>query len=216
MRMLRLLLVGAVFLGCLVFGWQFASGNAERIQVNYLFGPPVNLPIWQALVVAAVVFDQVSGAMIGRKAYLILSGENWASDGPLLGFAGGALSGRVATLPLDWSFTNDRYVVEVEVRPDDPYSVNLLCASVGDRLYIASGSGPDATWVQALTENPALRLRVDDQIYELQATRVADSAEIDAYLDALEEKYGTRAQRSEFIPPAAEAEPTAPLFRLAR
>ncbi len=168
-----------------------------------------------ALGVAALVFNFVTGAMIGRKAYLITSGENWASDGPLLGFAGGALSGPVAIPPADWSFTNDRYVVEIEVRPDDPYSVNLLCVSVGDRLYIASGSGPDATWVRALTQNPALRLRVDDQIYELHATRVTDSAEIDAYLDALEEKYGARAQRSEFIPPTAEAEPLAPLFRLA-
>ncbi len=125
-----------------------------------------------ALVAAALVLDYVTG--IGRKAYLITAGENWASDGPLLGFAGGALSGPVAIPPADWSFTNDRYVVEIEVRPNDPYSVNLLCASVGDHLYIASGSGPDATWVQALMQNPALRLRLDDQIYELQATRVTD------------------------------------------
>ena len=112
------------------------------------------------------------------------------------------------------SFTNDSSVVEIEVRPDDPYSVNLLCASVGDRLYIASGSGPDATWVQALAQDPALRLRVDGRIYELQATRVTDLAEVDPYLDALEKKYGARPERSQFIPPDAEAEATAPLFRL--
>ncbi|MBW2416112.1 MAG: hypothetical protein JRG76_16565 [Deltaproteobacteria bacterium] len=167
-----------------------------------------------ALAVAALVLDYATGAMIGRKAWLIVAGENWASDGPLLGFAGGALSGPVATPPPDWSFTSDTYVVEIEVRPDDPYSVNLLCASVADRLYVASGSGPDATWVRALRQNPALRLRVGDRIYELQATRVTDSAEIDVYLDAFEEKYGARPQRSEFIPSGAEAEPVAPLFRL--
>jgi hypothetical protein len=167
-----------------------------------------------ALAVAALVLDYATGAMIRRKAWLILAGENWASDGPLLGFAGGALSGPVANAPADWSFTSDTYVVEIEVRPDDPYSVNLLCASVGDRLYVASGSGPDATWVRALRQNPALRLRVGDRIYELRATRVTDSAEIDVYLDAFEEKYAARPQRSEFIPSGAEAEPVAPLFGL--
>ncbi len=166
------------------------------------------------LVVSALVLDQVAGAMIGRKAYLVISGENWDSDGPFLGFAGGALSGRVATPPADWSFTNDAYVVEIEVRPDDPYSVNLLCVAVGDRLYVASGSGPDATWVRALAQDPALRLRVDDQIHELRASRVTDPAEIDAYLDGLEKKYGPGARRSEFIARDAEAEPMAPLFRL--
>ena len=34
------------------------------------------------LVVSALALDQVTGAMIGRKAYLVISGENWGSDAP--------------------------------------------------------------------------------------------------------------------------------------
>jgi len=176
------------------------------------------IAVWTAagVLVFAAVLDHVTGAMLGHKIYLIVAGENWAPDGPVLGFAGGALSGTVEAPPDDWSFTDDWIVVEVEVRPDEPYSVNLLCAAVGDRLYVASGSGPDATWVKALAEDPEVRLRIDDRIYLLRATPVVEPAEIDAYLEALVAKYRVNADRAEFIAHNPGAEPPAPLFRLTR
>ena len=43
----------------------------------------------------------------------------------MLVFPGGALSGEVVTEPVeDWSFVSDLFV-DLELRPDDPYSVEL-------------------------------------------------------------------------------------------
>ena len=109
-----------------------------------------------------------------------------------------------------------RKVVEVEVFPGDPYSINLLRVAVAERVYIASGSGPAAAWVRALMRERAVLLRIDDQIYRLHATLVTDPAEIDAYIDALDAKYGMRPPRSDFMREGALASPPSPLFRLTR
>ena len=165
----------------------------------------------------------LAGAMIGllmvgcasaHKAFLILSGEVWSWDGPIFGISGGALSGPVVGVPGDWSVTDARSVVEVEVRPAAPYSVILLCVALGDTLYVASGSGASATWVQALGVQPELRLRVDGRIYELEAARVTDTAEVEAYLAGLREKYGPGGELVDFLPEDTTAEPSAVLFRL--
>ena len=48
-----------------------------------------------------------------------------ACGGPLLIFPGGELSGEVVTEPVeDWSFLSDSFI-DLETRPDDPYSVQL-------------------------------------------------------------------------------------------
>ena len=63
-----------------------------------------------------------------------------ACGGPFLVFPGGALSGEVVEEPVrDWSFVDDAFV-DLETRPDDPYSVEL-------NYIVRDGSGfaPQAT-----------------------------------------------------------------------
>ncbi len=127
--------------------------------------------------------------------------------GPMGPFPGGRLSGTVAAdLPDDWSFADARDTVQLETRPSAPYSVNLWGAGIGDRFYLASGGGGDARWVGYIAEDPNVRLRVCDTIYELRAVRVDDDAERARFLQALKRKY-------DWEPSTRERE-NAMLFRL--
>ncbi len=110
--------------------------------------------------------------------------------GPMGPFPGGRLSGSVAAdLPGDWSFADAQDTVQLETRSSAPYSVNLWGAGIGDRFYLASGGG-DARWVRYIAEDPNVRLRVGDTIYELRAVRVEDEAEGERFIEALKRKYG--------------------------
>lgn len=91
---------------------------------------------------------------------------------PLLGFAGGQLAGPTAPVPDDWSFSDDVETVQLETRPADPYSVNIWGVAGSGSYYIASGKGMDAAWAQHIAEDPRVRLRIGETVYELQAVRV--------------------------------------------
>ncbi|MEE9281028.1 MAG: adenylate/guanylate cyclase domain-containing protein [Myxococcota bacterium] len=58
-------------------------------------------------------------------------------------------------------------------QPSAPYSVSLWGVGIDDRFYLASGRGGEASWVEHISEDPDVRLRVGDTIYELRAVRVA-------------------------------------------
>lgn len=109
--------------------------------------------------------------------------------GPLWMLPGGRLSGEVSPAPGDWAFSEAIKTVQLETRPQDPYSVNVWGAGIGDRFYLASGSGGDARWAQYIEEDPEVRLRVGNILYELRAVRVDDDAERESFLSALERKY---------------------------
>ena len=109
---------------------------------------------------------------------------------PMGPFPGGSLSGEVATgLPGDWSFADEEMTVQLETRPSAPYSVNLWGVGIGDHFYLASGRGGEATWVEHIAEDPNVRLRVGDKIYELVAVRVANETHSERFLEALKSKY---------------------------
>ncbi len=110
--------------------------------------------------------------------------------GPIGPFPGGRLSGDVATgLPADWSFADEEKTVQLETRPSAPYSVNLWGVSIGDRFYLASGSGGEANWVDHIAKDPNVRLRVGGTIYELRAIRVSNETHSERFLEALKRKY---------------------------
>jgi hypothetical protein len=106
--------------------------------------------------------------------------------GPL---PGGKLDGRVATPPADWSFSDDTENVQLETRPSKPYSVNIWGVGVGSSFYVAAGGGGEASWAQHIGDDPRVRLRVDDTLYELQAIRVEAEPERERFLEALQAKY---------------------------
>ena len=104
---------------------------------------------------------------------------------------GGALKGRAVAVPESWSFTDDVKTVQLETLPADPYSVNIWVIAVGENLYVHAGANR-STWVENLEADPHVRLRVNESIYELEATRVEAQAEFDLFSDAYERKYGRR------------------------
>lgn len=126
--------------------------------------------------------------------------------GPL---PGGPLSGEVQPAPDDWSALGGVEIVQLETRPDDPYSINIWGVGLGKHYYIASGGGGESKWVGYIQANPNVRLRIDDSIFELNAVRVTDEAELSRTTKQFYKKYDMESQGDEA---AAEAW----LFRLAR
>ena len=125
--------------------------------------------------------------------------------GPLVMVPGGALSGTVQPVPSDWSFSGAIETIQLETRPSDPYSVNLWGIGIGENFYVAAGSSENR-WVSNISEDPSVRLRLGDDLYELRATRTKDPVELDAFLAALKRKYDHE--------PEADEREQATLFRL--
>jgi len=106
----------------------------------------------------------------------------WACGGPIAVFPGGALDGPVKPVPQSFEFARDAGTIQLESRPEDPYSVNIACAIVGDDLYVSAGDN-ESQWVENIEANPMVRLRVKGDIYELRAERVTDEPEMQAFAE---------------------------------
>lgn len=103
---------------------------------------------------------------------------------------GGKLSGEVVTTPVDdWSFASAIETIQLESNPGDPYSVNVWFVAQGARLWIAAGGGGKSRWAKNIAADPRVRLRIEDKIYERQAVRVTEQAEIDEVLVLYQTKY---------------------------
>ena len=112
-------------------------------------------------------------------------------DRPLVLLPGKTLEGQTAPVPESWEFTDTVKTVQLETNPEDPYSVNIWVIALGEHLYVHAGANR-AAWVEHMEADPRARLRVDDSIYELTATRVTAQEEFDRFSDAYEHKYGRR------------------------
>jgi len=116
--------------------------------------------------------------------------------GPLGPMSGGKLDGPVHAQPVeDWSFVGVQENCQIETNPADPYSVNTWCVGIGSSLYVPTSMimGPktptERDWVKNVAADPAVRIRIGDEIYERVAVRVGDGAEDDGARAALEKKY---------------------------
>jgi hypothetical protein len=105
-----------------------------------------------------------------------------ACEGPTALLPGGALSGPVEPVPESFAFARDAGTVQLETRPDDPYSVNVASAIVGGDVYVSAGSNR-SRWVENMESDPRVRLRIAGVIYELRAERVTDAAALDAFAE---------------------------------
>ena len=111
--------------------------------------------------------------------------------GPFVLLPGGKLEGRDAPTPSDWSSIADVGTVQIETQPSDPYSVNIWVVGIGSVAYLHAGANR-ANWVVHLESDPSIRMRVDEDIYSLRATRVTTQEEFDRFADAYDEKYSVR------------------------
>jgi hypothetical protein len=110
---------------------------------------------------------------------------------PFVLLPGGALEGTPAAVPDSWSFTDAVKTVQLETNPAEPYSVNIWATAVGEQIYVHAGANR-STWVEYIEADPNVRLRVNESIYELVASRVQDPAEFERFSAAYEKKYGNR------------------------
>jgi hypothetical protein len=117
-----------------------------------------------------------------RTALLLSTLAALACGSPIGVFPGGALDGPVKSAPASFEFARDAGTIQLESNPDDPYSVNIACAIVGDDLYISAGDNK-SQWVENMEANPLVRLRIEGDVYELRATRVTERADLQAFAD---------------------------------
>lgn len=96
---------------------------------------------------------------------------------------GGELEGEARPAPSDWAFAGDYGTIQLETRPEDPYSVNLAFTILKGRLYINAGD-TETQWVKNIASNPRVRLRMDGVLYDLSAERVMGADEIAAFAEA--------------------------------
>jgi len=98
--------------------------------------------------------------------------------GPLLAFPGGALSGEVAPAPENFAFADDTFL-DLETRPDAPYSVELNYTVKNGSLYIDPAEG--RAWLDHIREDPNVRVRLGGRVYPLRAVRVEDATELEGF-----------------------------------
>jgi hypothetical protein len=109
--------------------------------------------------------------------------------GPCGPIPGGRIDGQETAVPASWSFTDAISTIQVETRPDDPYSVTTWCFTDGTTLYLGARAAERKPWVQYVTEDPRVRLRIDDRVYPMAVTRLTDDAELRRLIPLMRAKY---------------------------
>ena len=118
--------------------------------------------------------------MKGRQVLVWIAAATLVGcGGPIFMIPGGALRGDVeATAVEDWSFVDDRWV-DLEVRPSDPYSVELNYTVRDGKLYIDPAEG--RRWLDYIREDPRVRVRFGGRVYAATAVLVEDPAELEGF-----------------------------------
>ena len=125
--------------------------------------------------------------------------------GPLIMIPGGQLAGQAKPAPDDWGFSDAIETVQLETRPADPYSVNVWGVGVGPVFYVAAGEATNR-WAQYIDEDPNVRLKLGEDVFELRAVATEDPADLELFLAGVKRKYD--------FEPDAEQRDKSRLFRL--
>lgn len=104
-------------------------------------------------------------------------------NGPTFLLPGGELDGEEKPAPSDWSFAGDYGTIQIETKPEEPYSVNLAYTVMDGALYINAG-GTETQWAKNIAVDPEIRLRMEGALYDVRAERVTDRDEIRAFAKA--------------------------------
>ena len=108
------------------------------------------------------------------------------------------LSGEVVEeMPADWSFIADHPEIFVETRPwyGIPFSVTVVIGTRDGKLYVPSIYEEEAAfpgskyWNSVIADDPDVRLKIGDKLYEMRAEPVQDLAEFREGAGALADKY---------------------------
>ena len=104
-------------------------------------------------------------------------------NGPFGLLPGGALTGETRPVPESFAYAGSEGTMQLETLPGDPYSVNLAYTVIDGRLFINAGD-TETQWVKNMAVDPAVRMRLDDAIYELRSERVTDAALLERFGEA--------------------------------
>lgn len=132
------------------------------------------------------------GAAIAAVVVILLFMDTFGGyllDGPLGPIPGGRLSG--PTNPdkhPDWS--NVEKVIQIEIRPSKPWSLNVWAVDVDGELYSPSAQGARRRWPPVALADPRVRVRTNGQIYERTIEHVTDPELKRRVLQALAARYG--------------------------
>ena len=118
--------------------------------------------------------------MTNRLVSSLLAVIALACNGPLGLLPGGKLTGESRPTPSDWNGVAKSGTVQLETRPEAPYSVNISYRVLDGVLYINAGD-TETAWVKNMAANPNVRLRVHGGVYELKASRITSAEEIAAF-----------------------------------
>ncbi len=117
-----------------------------------------------------------------RLWMILLSFPIWLASGcggPFLIFPGGALSGVVVEQPVeDWSSVSDHFV-DLETRPEQPYSVELNYMVKDGDLYIDPAEG--RRWLDHIRADSRVRVRFAGKIYPLKAVLAGRPGELEGF-----------------------------------
>ena len=103
---------------------------------------------------------------------------------PLVGIPGKALSGDTVAIPESWTDVPD--VVQLELRPSEPYSINIWAVTANNHLYVATEG---TKWIPFISEDNRVKVRMDSSLYELVATLAIDPEERRSVGNAFVTKY---------------------------
>lgn len=102
-----------------------------------------------------------------------------ACGGPLGILPGGALSGEEATAGAWTEVVSGPGTLDLETRPEDPYSVRIGFFFRDGMVYIDPAEG--RRWYPNIRANPAVRVRIDRRIYRARAVPVTDPDELEGF-----------------------------------
>lgn len=117
-------------------------------------------------------------------------------NGPIGPIAGGRLDGNERAAPADWDFTNEHFTIAVEVQPDDPHSVTVVCFVSDGELYVPARDAAEKDWPQMALADGRARVRVGEDLYPVQLVKVETNSEREKVFLAAGEKYPRLAEQS--------------------
>ena len=111
------------------------------------------------------------GLQIKRATLVFVLTSMLACQSPVLIFSGGALEGPAIETE-SFSFAAQFALLQLEVRPEDAYSIILRVLMRDDQLYIDAAKR--RRWHRYLRENNRVRVKLGESVYPATAVLVDD------------------------------------------
>jgi hypothetical protein len=111
---------------------------------------------------------------------------------PFLIIPGDRLAGEAVSGPI---YMKDLpSTIQVELRPEEPYSINLRVVEV-ERGFFIGTANQRSQWAKQIESDPFTRISIGGKIFTVNASRVTEADKRSRVLRAYEDKYGLDPRR---------------------